>query len=75
MINPADGVRRGSAMLREYEYKYPAQLDYQIIPEGTNKQISEILDSIIQTSRGKYDCVWFTHNIDCKVYNLKEETK
>ena len=69
MINPADGIRKGSAMIREYDYKYPNKLDYISIPDDA--MISHRVDSLVNIAKGNYDCVWFCHDINTEVYNLK----
>lgn len=69
MINPADGIRKGSAMIREYNYKYPHELKYILIPN--DETINEKVDSLVNVAKGHYDCVWFLHDTKSKVYNLK----
>ena len=75
MINPADGVRKGSAMIREYEYKYPKLLVYQSIPMELAEAIPETVDSLVEAAKGEYDCIWFCHDVSCKVYNIKHYRK
>lgn len=71
MINPADGIRKGAAMIREYSYKYPKKLQYLSIPDDENIKIT--IDSIVNHGYGIYDCIWFCHDTETKVYNLKKK--
>lgn len=71
MINPADGIRKGSAMIREYQYKYPQKLVYEKIPEEDDVKLQATLDSIVADAQGKFDCVWYCHDTQTKVFNLK----
>lgn len=71
MINPADGIRKGSAMIREYQYKYPKELVYEKIPEEDDVKLQAMLDSIVIDAQGKFDCVWYCHDTQTKVFNLK----
>lgn len=71
MINSADEIKKGSAMIREYEYKYPNKLDYISIPDGSKN--SNKVDSLVDNAKGIYDCVRFCHDTKTKVYKLKEK--
>lgn len=60
------GFNHGAAVIREYNYQYPAKLDKLVFPHD---YVSEsVIDSLVRADIGDYDCIWVTQGNKTKIY-------
>jgi hypothetical protein len=65
--SPYNSFFQGNAVIREYGYIYPKVLNKIILPSPVYDR--NIIDSIIQSKIGEYDCIWITHQNIVEVIN------